>query len=695
MAWLPQLVILGLARVEFDGGVSSALHGLNASCKACGSMREFGQAAPPKSAAILVTSLFSVRGKRPWQSYLPWMGGLAQLEAPLVLFGDSTTVPAVRSTFRQSKHTFLQELSFKELECHIFDGLYTRVAHLDPKPSHNVNTFCLWHQKIYFLSAVDTCASPSSSMRVIWIDAGSFRFPHSPYHAWPDNERIALVPKNRILMPLYKLVPREVAMLRGDGTSLAHSSNVFMSARVFGGARRALKMFVLWYFADMMAASNSTFKNTEAAMMSRYLLQHPDKVALIVPPEESKSCRPSFLDSAGLVHAWYYPYSWLARQEESRCLTLTKLLLPKSPTPTWTEEQLSTRNTLPALPSPLATLSNAHVATSTCKSMHGFAFATPSCEVQRDSGLTISGTLANHWEMTALFEALMSAGSQRKVFLDVGMNLGFYTVMARSKGFHTVSIDVQRDMATYLANSLLANGLDLSLSQFYLTAVMNSSRGDTLTVRNRPGKSSQNAHLDLRAGSNTARLDTLKVPVSRLDDLIQQRVMLAKIDVEGCEVSALQGAMRLFADGLVENVFVEFGGYERWSRCGNTPTEAVDVLDSVQHAGYSIHVLEMWKQPSTKVFQNSRHPFWKVAATWPVHTIPVQISPPADAFTDCPRTWCELDTHGHTVGREGVNTSVVKLIEVKDVRNLVTHMAQIDFNLLLRPRNSDWSLRQA
>ena len=71
------------------------------------------------------------------------------------------------------------------------------------------------------------------------------------------------MPKNRILMPLYKLVPREVAMLRGDGTSLAHSSNVFMSARVFGGARRALKMFVLWYFADMMAASNSTFKNTE------------------------------------------------------------------------------------------------------------------------------------------------------------------------------------------------------------------------------------------------------------------------------------------------------------------------------------------------------------------------------------------------------------------------------------------------
>ena len=310
-------------------------------------------------------------------------------------------------------------------------------------------------------------------------------------------------------------------------------------------------------------------------MMSRYLLQHPDKVALIVPPEESKSCRPSFLDNAGLMHAWYYPYSWLARQEESRCLTLTKLLLPKSPTPTWTEEQLSTRNTLPALPSPLATLSNAHVATSTCKSsMHGFAFATPSCEVQRYSGLTMSGTLANHWEATALFEALMSAGSQRKVFLDVGMNLGFYTVMARSKGFHTVSIDVQRDMATYLANSLLAKGLDLSLSQFYLTAVMNSSHGDTVTVRNRPGKSSQNAHLDLRAGSNTARLDTLKVPVSRLDDLIQQRVMLAKIDVEGCEVSALQGAMRLFADGLVENVFVEYVWRLRAMepQCGNTPT---------------------------------------------------------------------------------------------------------------------------
>ena len=433
----------------------------------------------------------------------------------------------------------------------------------------------------------------------------------------------------------------------------------------------------------MMAASNSTFKNTEAAMMSRYLLQHPENVALIVPPEESKLCRPSFLDNARPLHVWYYPFSWLARQEESKCLTLTKLLLPKSPTPAWTEEQLSSRDTLLALPSPLATFANANVAISRCKSMHGFAFATPNCKVQRYSGLTMSGTLANHWEVTALFEALMSSGSQRKVFLDVGMNLGFYTVMARSKGFHTVSMDVQRDMATYVANSLLANRLDLSLSQFYLTAVMNSTRGDTLAVSSKPGKSSQNAHL---AGLNTTRLNKLKVPVCRLDDLIQERVMLTKIDVEGCEVSALQGATRLFADGLVENVLVEFGGYERWSRCGNTPEEAVDVLDSVQHAGYSIHVLEMWKQPSTNVFQNSRHPFWKVAATWPVLSMTVQISPPPDAFVDCPPSWCELDTHGHTIGLGGVNTSIVKLIEVKDVRHLVTHMAQVDFNLLLRPR---------
>lgn len=117
--------------------------------------------------------------------------------------------------------------------------------------------------------------------------------------------------------------------------------------------------------------------------------------------------------------------------------------------------------------------------------------------------------------------------------------------------------------------------------------------------------------------------------------------------------------------------------------CGNTPSEAVGVLGQVQHAGYSINVLEMWKNTGTHIFQNSSHPFWKVAATWPARSIPVQIRPPPDAFYGCPSSWCHLDARGLTTGLSRSNQSVVKLLEVKDVRHLVTHMEHVDFNLLI------------
>lgn len=94
---------------------------------------------------------------------------------------------------------------------------------------------------------------------------------------------------------------------------------------------------------------------------------------------------------------------------------------------------------------------------------------------------------------------------------------------------------------------------------------MNTTRGETITVRNRRGKSSQNVHVDLRAGSNDPRLNSVEVPISRIDDLVHERVVVAKIDVEGCEISAMQGATRLFAGRLFKNVPVEFGGFERWS----------------------------------------------------------------------------------------------------------------------------------
>lgn len=712
-------------------------------------------AGSPDASAVIVTSLFAQPGKRSWERYVPWLSRIFSLESRTVFFGDQLTTSMVKANSfgsRASRH-FITTVSFEALDCHSWDSLYH--SSMDGHPGHTEQASCLWHQKIFFLRRVITCSSDAALPNSIWwVDAGAFRFP-VPFHRWPSQQRVQLLPSERVLLHL--AAPISVEMLRWwrhaaaqSATDRGHNAtflrdHVVMSARVFGGKPSAVAAFCSLYMAQMEAVARtplSLFVHTEAAVMTMVALAHPEKVALLVAdaglgvhmgsPESVARFKAAIVQNfarplasrrhpygscvlppegdaafwkAGL--AWSYIDYWLASPSESNCSALNSLLLP---TKAWVAEPLRFVNAqaramaLPATVVPLPVALDWREVQSpqplvVHQTSHGFRLAAPGGlhEKKDHPGLTEHGrTLANHWEFTLLWEHLLDSkmigtcGEAEPLVVDVGMNLGFYTLLARTRcsACRTVGFEIVRKLHPYIKASLDANALDRERTTLYGNAVTNTSNA-AFTVTNKKA-SDQNAHVVTTSlSSRSSQLGLNMVRGVRFDELVQRPVYLMKIDVEGQEVNVLEGALGLFKQRAVRYVTVEFGGVTRWARGGKTAHDASVILRRIARLGYSLWVIEMWKQPSTKFIQPTSPSFWPRFANWPRRVISTGRAPPADAFSGgCPRVWCHLDGAGRVVGFGDADHSQVTLIEILDVDALVAGpLAEEDFNLLFERRS--------
>jgi hypothetical protein len=59
------------------------------------------------------------------------------------------------------------------------------------------------------------------------------------------------------------------------------------------------------------------------------------------------------------------------------------------------------------------------------------------------SPLSKSGVLNNHWEQDVLADQVLRRAPTNALMVDAGMNLGYYTLLARMHGLRTMSIDIQ------------------------------------------------------------------------------------------------------------------------------------------------------------------------------------------------------------------------------------------------------------
>jgi FkbM family methyltransferase len=136
------------------------------------------------------------------------------------------------------------------------------------------------------------------------------------------------------------------------------------------------------------------------------------------------------------------------------------------------------------------------------------------------------------------------------LFVDVGANAGSYTVLASAvAGARTIAIEPAPETVERLRANVALNGLEARV------------RVETCAVGARDGSALFSEGLDTAnhvVTADAAETATVDVPLRRLDDILAaDRPSLIKLDVEGYEFEALEGAASVLSQPTLRAVVVE------------------------------------------------------------------------------------------------------------------------------------------
>ena len=170
-----------------------------------------------------------------------------------------------------------------------------------------------------------------------------------------------------------------------------------------------------------------------------------------------------------------------------------------------------------------------------------------------------------NWEMV-VWQQLLHPGD---LFLDVGANIGIYTIMACELGAHVIAFEPDAYNAGRIRENLALNGYTAEVVQ---QAV--ADRGGP--VRFTEGLDSFNHLTEAESG--------VEVQAIALDDVIGERhVAGIKIDVEGAEHLVLKGAERALASHRIAVLQIE---WDTETVLGDTSAGRGPVNDVLRANGY-------------------------------------------------------------------------------------------------------------
>jgi FkbM family methyltransferase len=138
------------------------------------------------------------------------------------------------------------------------------------------------------------------------------------------------------------------------------------------------------------------------------------------------------------------------------------------------------------------------------------------------------------------------------LFVDVGANVGSYTVLASGHvGSNTISIEPVPSTFKRLQNNLTIN---------YLGALVKTHN---LGIGSKQGTLKFTSNLDTvnHVATDSTGTDVIEVKVEALDNLLDGfHPSLIKIDVEGFETEVLRGASEVLNDDTLKAIIIELNG---------------------------------------------------------------------------------------------------------------------------------------
>lgn len=202
--------------------------------------------------------------------------------------------------------------------------------------------------------------------------------------------------------------------------------------------------------------------------------------------------------------------------------------------------------------------------------------------------LVLYSTLPEFGEMKLLLKLLR----KDDVFIDVGANIGVYSLLASSKitKGRIYAFEPSLSSLPRLYENIAINNKSSTI-QVEEKAVSERSGFQYLDVGNMPDYH----HLTYQRGGkkNRERSTNIRVPVVTLDKFIAEnslsKIRLIKIDVEGAELLALKGLQESLKSKKVDVLIVEINQYAAAENFGSSPLQ---VLNYLKNYGFLLYYFD-------------------------------------------------------------------------------------------------------
>jgi FkbM family methyltransferase len=179
------------------------------------------------------------------------------------------------------------------------------------------------------------------------------------------------------------------------------------------------------------------------------------------------------------------------------------------------------------------------------------------------------------------------------VFLDLGANEGYFTVVAARRCGRVIAVEPQQRLLSVIEANLRLNGLA-------------NVRLLNLAVSDRPGEAILHLTPSINSGASGLHrsvkysLPTQSVATRTLEQVFAaeelSRVDLMKVDIEGFEYEALLGSPRIFAERRVRALALELHPSILASR-GKDARDIVAMLETAGYVATSRHGNDVWLAP--------------------------------------------------------------------------------------------------
>ncbi|MEO1291292.1 MAG: FkbM family methyltransferase [Pseudomonadota bacterium] len=185
------------------------------------------------------------------------------------------------------------------------------------------------------------------------------------------------------------------------------------------------------------------------------------------------------------------------------------------------------------------------------------------------------------YETELIAEILTSAPDKRGLFVDVGAQLGYYTMLAATLGTRCVSFEANKDVYERLVAAAAVNGFD-----------------DRVNAQ-RAFVADQDA--GVRKGAQVVTLDTV---------VGDRHVRVLKIDIEGLDPVAVAGAHRLFQDRRVDYAIIEISP----KFADRTPvSDYIAMAQFIAQQGYTVYDIGICPNRALRADAAALAELWEIA----------------------------------------------------------------------------------